>query len=268
MSVKVKAFSKETRKVVAELENYKVVEYLEDITGAHKDASKEYFENVTGIRRRQLFVELNGDKTLVMQAGGLMWVAGNVEIVTGVKNERDFIKKLFFGKVSKESVIKPEYSGTGLVAMEPTHKYIFLQDVSSWGEEGMIIEDGMFYACDKTVKHSAVSRENVSSAVLGNEGLINLCLSGTGVVALESIVPQEELVEIDLIDDVLKIDGSYAICWSASLEFSVERSSKTLAGSAVNKEGLLNVYRGTGKVWISGINSVKDVESVPSDKKD
>lgn len=50
---------------------------------------------------------------------------------------------------------------------------------------------------------------------------------------------------------MIKIDGRYAICWSTSLEFTVERSSKTLIGSMVNKEGLVNVYRGTGKILMS-----------------
>ncbi len=39
-----------------------------------------------------------------------------------------------------------------------------------------------------------------------------------------------------------------AISWSGSLDFTVERSGKSLIGSAASKEGLVNVYRGTGKV--------------------
>ena len=36
-----------------------------------------------------------------------------------------------------------------------------------------------------------------------------------------------------------------------SLQFTVERSSKTLLGSVVNKEGLVNVYRGTGRILMA-----------------
>ena len=50
---------------------------------------------------------------------------------------------------------------------------------------------------------------------------------------------------------MVKIDGDNAIAWSKSLEFTVERSSKTLIGSAVNGEGLVNVYRGTGKILVA-----------------
>ena len=61
-------------------------------------------------------------------------------------------------------------------------------------------------------------------------------------------MPRAELIEVELNNDVLKIDGNYAIAWSNSLEFTVERSGKTLIGSAASGEGLVNVYRGSGKV--------------------
>lgn len=106
----------------------------------------------------------------------------------------------------------------------------------------------MFYACDGNVQNRIVARRNLSSAVLGNEGLFNLSLSGDGVAALESNVPEEELIEVVLENDELKIDGDLAVCWSSNLEFTVERSTRTLVGSAISGEGLVNVYRGTGVV--------------------
>ena len=97
----------------------------------------------------------------------------------------------------------------------------------------MTIEDGMFLACDANVKSKVVARKNLSSAVLGSEGLFNLSLQGNGVVALESNVPEDELIEVILENDELKIDRNLAVCWSSNLEFTVERSTKTLVGSAV-----------------------------------
>ena len=43
------------------------------------------------------------------------------------------------------------------------------------------------------------------------------------------------------------------MCWSSSLEFTVERTTKMLIGSAVSGEGLVNVYRGTGRVLMSPV---------------
>ena len=71
---------------------------------------------------------------------------------------------------------------------------------------------------------------------------------------MESECPKEELIEIVLDHDVLKIDGNMAIAWSGSLDFTVERSGKTLIGSAASGEGLVNVYRGTGKVLLAPVS--------------
>ena len=45
---------------------------------------------------------------------------------------------------------------------------------------------------------------------------------------------------------------------SSTLDFTVERSAKTLMGSAVSGEGLVNVYRGTGQVWLAPTIKVYD----------
>ena len=46
----------------------------------------------------------------------------------------------------------------------------------------------MFLACDDTIDLRVVARTNLSSAMLGNEGFFNSCLTGTGVAVLESPV--------------------------------------------------------------------------------
>ena len=73
----------------------------------------------------------------------------------------------------------------------------------------------------------------------------------TSLAVLESNFPREELLEVTLDNDVLRIDGNYAIAWSQSLNFTVERTTKSLIGSAASGEGLVNVYRGTGKVLMA-----------------
>lgn len=111
-----------------------------------------------------------------------------------------------------------------------------------------MLDDGLFLACESSLQHKAVMRSNLSSAIAGNEGLFNLSLNGNGVFCIESDCPKEELIEIELQNDVLKVDGNYAIAWSKGLDFTVERSGKSLIGSAASGEGLVNVYRGTGRV--------------------
>lgn len=80
-----------------------------------------------------------------------------------------------------------------------------------------------------------------------------MMLRGNGIVCLESFVPREELVIVELENEEFRVDGNYAIAWSSCLNFTVERSTKTLLGSAASGEGLVNVYRGTGRILLAPV---------------
>lgn len=249
----IKNLENNERKYVSSLGNFHVLEYQSDASVAPENARNEYFMSKMGVRRRQIVIELNGKESAIIQAGSMQWMAGHVKATTGIKGVGDFVGKMVKGAITKETAVKPEYVGNGILVLEPTYKYLILVDVGSWGEKGMTIEDGIFYACSGTVKNKLTARKTISSTVLGKEGFFNLSLVGDGVAALESNVPYEELIEVELDNDELKIDGNLAVCWSSGLEFTVERSTKTLVGSAVSGEGLVNVYRGTGKVLMSPV---------------
>ena len=246
--MRIENLQNENRKYAKSIENFHVLEYVQDASVSPMNAMNEYFMSKMHVRRRQVVIDIDKDHSAVIQAGAMQWMGGNVQATSGVKGIGDFLGKALKGAVTKETAVKPEYVGEGCLVLEPTYKYIILADIGKWGSAGMTIEDGMFLACDANVKSKVVARKNLSSAVLGNEGLFNLSLQGNGVAALESNVPEDELIEVILENDELKIDGNLAVCWSSNLEFTVERSTKTLVGSAVSGEGLVNVYRGTGRV--------------------
>ncbi|WP_352399553.1 AIM24 family protein [Anaerotignum sp.] len=227
---------------------YKVFEHQKDMSVTPDNAISAYFASEMNVRRRQVLVELAGGSCIV-QGGLMQWTAGQVQLTSGIKGVGDFLGKAIGSKVTKESAAKPEYKGQGLIMLEPTYKHILLEEVSQWN--GLVLDDGLFMACDGTVEQKVVARSTISSVALGNEGLFNLCLKGKGLAVLESPVPREELLEFILEDDEIKIDGNMAIAWSNSLKFTVERSSKTLLGSAVSGEGLVNVYRGSGRVLVA-----------------
>ena len=246
--MRIENLQNENRKYAKSIGNFHVLEYVQDASVSPMNAMNEYFMSKMNVRRRQVVIDIDNDHSAIIQAGAMQWMGGNVRATSGVKGIGDFLGKAIKGAVTKETAVKPEYVGEGCLVLEPTYKYIILADVGKWGSAGMTIEDGMFLACDANVKSNVVARKNLSSAVLGGEGLFNLSLQGNGVAALESNVPEDELIEVILENDELKIDGNLAVCWSSNLEFTVERSTKTLVGSAVSGEGLVNVYRGTGRV--------------------
>ena len=247
-TMRIENLQNENRKFAKSIGNFHVLEYVQDASVSPMNAMNEYFMSKMGVRRRQVVIDIDKDHSAIIQAGAMQWMGGNVRATSGIKGIGDFLGKAIKGAVTKETTVKPEYVGEGCLVLEPTYKYIILADVGKWGSAGMTIEDGMFLACDANVKSNVVARKNLSSAVLGGEGLFNLSLQGNGVAALESNVPEDELIEVILENDELKIDGNLAVCWSSNLEFTVERSTKTLVGSAVSGEGLVNVYRGTGRV--------------------
>lgn len=239
-------------KIIDQKGAFSVVEYQKDLSVMPQTAMMAYYSSVMNVRKRQVVCDLSMSH-ITLQAGAMQWTVGDVNATTGVKGVGDLFGKALRGSVTGESAIKPEYKGTGTLVLEPTYKHILLLDLNDWNGS-IVTDDGMFLACYSNLKHKAVMRSNVSSAVAGGEGLFNLGISGNGIVCLESPSPKEELIEITLDNDVLKIDGNMAIAWSQSLDFTVERSGKSLIGSAASGEGLVNVYRGTGKVLLAPVD--------------
>lgn len=231
---------------------FTVIEYVKDLSVTPETAATAYYMSKMGVRKRQIICDLRKTNSVTVQSGAMQWMLGNVDMVTGIKGIGNLISKSIKSSVTGESAIKPEYTGEGFLVLEPTYKHLLILDVDDWNGS-IVLDDGLFLAADSELQHKVQMRSNLSSATLGNEGLFNLMLVGTGNVVIESNVPREELIEVELTNDVLKIDGSLAIAWSGSLEFTVERSSKSLIGSAASGEGLVNVYRGTGKVLMSPV---------------
>lgn len=246
-------FNNPNIKITERSGSFAIAEYLSDFSNNPYEAQDAYFMQKMNVRKRQVICFLSSS-SIKLQAGAMQWIVGSVEMQSGIKNVGGFIGNLVKGAVTGESTVKPVYSGTGYVVTEPTYRYLIAEDVSTWGN-GVVIDDGLFLAAEASVQEKIVSRTNVSSALLGGEGLFNLCLSGKGSVVLETPVPREELVEVVLENDVMKIDGNMAIAWSKDLEFTVEKAAKSLIGSGISGEGFVNVYRGTGKILMAPVMS-------------
>lgn len=242
-------------KIIAQKNGFSVIEYQRDLSVAPGTSVNAYFDAKMNVRKRQVVCDMSKTNNgVICQAGAMQWTAGNVQATSGIKGAGDLVGKIIRGKVTGETAVKPEYKGTGTLVLEPTYRHIILLDLADWNGS-VVLDDGLFLASDASVTHKAIMRSNLSSAALGGEGLFNLCLTGNGTVCLESRCPKEELIEVQLENDVLKVDGNMAIAWSNTLEFTVERSGKSLVGSAASGEGLVNVYRGTGRVLLAPVHS-------------
>ena len=248
-------FDNSNVKCIAEGGVFSIYEHQHDLSVDSNTAMNSYFMEQMNVKKRQVLCKLD-NSTVKLQAGAMQWITGDVEMDSGVSGAKDFFGKLVKGAVTGESAVKPLYTGTGCVMLEPTYNFLLIEDVASWGK-GIVLDDGLFLACEGNIQESINKRSDVATALLSGEGIFNLTLSGNGFCVLESPVPREELVEFELDNDVLKIDGNMAIAWSSSLQFTTENASKSIVGSTLSGEGVVNVYRGTGKVLVAPTRTVQ-----------
>ena len=104
------------------------------------------------VRKRQVICELS-KSSITVQAGAMQWMVGNANATTGIKGVGDLFSKAVRGKVTGESAIKPEYTGTGEIILEPTYHHILLLDLSEWNQS-IVLDDGLFLACESTLKQN------------------------------------------------------------------------------------------------------------------
>ncbi|MBQ3062600.1 MAG: AIM24 family protein, partial [Clostridia bacterium] len=132
---------------------FTVVEYLRDLSVTPFDAQIAYFCNEMNVRKRQVICDLSVSD-VTTQAGAMQWTVGDVNATTGLKGVGDFFGKALRGSVTGESAIKPEYTGSGTLVLEPTYKHIILVDVADWNGS-IVLDDGLFLACESSLKHKA-----------------------------------------------------------------------------------------------------------------
>lgn len=228
---------------------FKAIAWKRDLSVNFMTAQTAYFASEMDVRRRQLVCDLSVDD-VKLQAGAMQMITGAVRAKTDVKGVGDLFRKAVRSTVTEESIVKPVYEGDGLLVCEPTYRHLVCSNLDAWGG-AVVLDDGCFLACVSSIEESARRPDSISGLVAGNEGIWKLQLKGSGAFVLETPCPEEELITIDLDDDELRLDGNLALAWSSTLRFTVERVTRTLIGSAVSGEGLVNVYRGTGRVVVT-----------------
>jgi len=239
---------------------FQILEY-ENLDGA-TDVQTAFGLNVirqNGIKLKQIRIILDGS-SIKLEPGSLSYMKGNIEVKNKSGGLIGFGKKIISSKLTGETAFKPTYSGTGEIFLEPSFGHFALIELE---DDEIIVGDGMFYACEEGIDVNAAMQKNISSAFLGNEGLYQTRIEGNGIVALKVPVPESEIFKCILINDTLKVDGNLAILRTGNIEFSVEKSSKSIVGTVVSGEGMVNVYRGTGEVWLIPTKNVyKDLKMI------
>ena len=240
----------------AEMRNDSIFQILEydDLRGSEDVnlAVKLNFMREAGLKLKQVRILLD-DSAVQLESGALSYLKGDIKIQNKMGGPLGLGKKLFNSKVTGEPIFKPTYSGTGEIFLEPSFGQFALVELQ---DDEIIVDDGMFYACEEGIEVSSVMQKSISSLILGNEGAFQTRISGDGLVVLELPVPETEIFKCKLNNDELKVDGNFAILRTGDIEFTVEKATKSIIGTATSGEGFLNVYRGTGDVWLVPTKSV------------
>ena len=132
-------------RTLQEMGPFRVIEYTRDhlpvnmgVDTNQSDFTREQAEQLVGDIQEQLYETAKSQKrqvictlgasNITLQAGAMQWMLGDVHATTGIKGVGDLFGKAVRGKMTGESAIKPEYTGNGLLVLEPTYKHILLLD--------------------------------------------------------------------------------------------------------------------------------------------
>lgn len=186
------------------------------------------------------------NETVRAEAGALHYMRGQITIESKMPSAGGFLKSM----VTQETVFKPTYTGTGEIFFGPP---IFGEYASlDLNGDEWILDKGAYVCSDAGVEVGA-HRNKAVSGLLGGEGFFQTKISGVGKVMIQAPGPLEV---IDLVNDRLAVDGSFAVARQAHLNYSVQKATKSLLGSLASGEGLLNIIEGTGRVLIAPVPNI------------
>lgn len=226
-----------------EILEYKSLRGLRDVSLA-KDL---YYIEKAGMSLKQVKITLR-NSAVTTERGALYFHKGNICAECDTGGVGGLAKKLIKNKLTNESAFTPTYSGTGELFLEPSFSHFILMELDN---DSITVDKGMFYCCENGVSVEVISQKNLSSGLFGGEGWFQTKISGTGLCVLAIPVPLAEVLKYELNNERLQVDGDFVFLRSSSLNFTVERSAKSLVGNMSSGDGALQTFEGTGKVWMA-----------------
>lgn len=233
-----------------EKENFtiEILEYQE-LNGANdlNLATELYFAKESRIRLKQVKITIRNGSFMI-EAGALYFMKGHIEVESKIGGVTGLVGKMFKSYLNQESTFKPIYYGTGEIFLEPTFGHFMMVELEN---ESIIVDKGLYFASEASLKVEPVMQSNLSTGLLGGEGFFQTKISGRGIVILQIPVPKEEILVYNLNNEKLQVDGNFALLRTEKINFTIQKSAKSLIGTLTSGEGLLQTFEGTGQVWIA-----------------
>lgn len=182
------------------------------------------------------------NETVRTESGALYYMLGNITMQSKTPSAGGFLKSLATG----ENIFRPTYTGTGELYLEPSLSGFHIMELN--GTE-WILDSGAYWASDGNVE-VGVERNKLLSGLIGGEGLFQTKVKGRGQVVMMAQGPVEV---VQLQNDRLVVDGNFAIARTNTLNYRVEKASKSILGSMTSGEFLVNTFEGTGTILLAPV---------------
>ncbi|MDR2379488.1 MAG: TIGR00266 family protein [Bifidobacteriaceae bacterium] len=201
-------------------------------------------------------VLMNQGETARVQRGSMVYRSHGVELNARLNASGEgigkFVRAVARSAVSGESTFITEavcQAPYGEIAIAPTYPGTIAQlDV---GANQYRLNDSAFLAMDSTVAYT-MERQSAGKALFGGQGgFFVMTTNGQGALLVNAF---GSITEIPLDNAAgFVVDNRHVVAWDRNLDYHIELQSGFF-GSIGTGEGVVNVFRGTGKVLIQSLN--------------
>lgn len=194
--------------------------------------------DVEGMRQVQIDI---ANETVRARYGALSNLQGNIRMTPRLPRVGDAVRGFF----NNEASIRPFYSGSGSILLQPSLNGFHILDVVEG--ERWILEPGVYWAGEGTVA-LGVHREPFWAGLWAGDGLVawKTTLAGHGRVAIRAPGPVD-VMEID--EGELRVQGRLVLGRSDGLRFSSQRAAP-FPRNLISGQHRLRVFSGSGKALV------------------
>jgi uncharacterized protein (AIM24 family) len=226
-----------------------VIEYASLNISRRPDlAAIAFYAQQMGLRLRQLRITLNGGGA-VIEPGMLQFSRGTISTNTAVGGAWGLIKRFIQRRFNNESIFRTTFQGQGEIYTEPTFDHYILTRIQA-GEEA-VVDDGRYVASEVGVETGIALKKNVSTLLFSRDEIARTQITGSGWVVVQSPIPASDILRIDLNEEELRVDGEIVVFRKGAITQRIDNATTNPLGLATSGEGLVQVFRGSGQVWLA-----------------
>lgn len=188
---------------------------------------------------RQVRIEIAGE-TSRARRGAMSTLRGDIQLTPRLPGVRDIFRSIF----TDEARIRPYYSGSGSIMLQPSLSGYHLMDVGA--DDAWVLEPGVYWASEGNVA-LGMRREPFWASFWAGDGFFTwkTTLRNPGRVAINAPGP----VEVVDVDGELRVQGRLVLGRTEGLRFS-SRPAARFPRSLISGQKRLRVYTGKGKALV------------------